>query len=391
MSRGATLRAALAATVVVAGSVLAPPGAALPSGARPAEANHTAIEGFGAVTTGGAGQPPCVVRSLGDSGPGTLRACVSSGRRYVTFVVAGTIALESQLEVHGPFVTIDGFSAPAPGITLLGWGLNIWDTVPDTHDIVVRGLRIRDVGRPSGRKSSTDCVGLNGPGVFNIVLDHLSIANCADGGIDISSGPKNVTIQWSVISTGKALLWGSTSSSDRKDTDRISMHHTMVICGTDALGCDRFPLVRASGYAVRADVRRNVFGRWLRASGTNIEPAAWVNVIGNAYLPHPESLFSHRQESLAVHPGARVYTEGNVELGRPPRPDLNKNGNETRPMPAPPITEHQLGCVLRDAGMHPRDPVDRTLVALAAAAPSDCDEPPPSWRPRDAASAGGDP
>ena len=141
-------RAVLTVAVVALGGVL-PPGA-------PAAAMHAPIEGFGAVTPGGAGRAACVVTSLFDSGSGTLRECLSGGNRRVVFAVAGTIALASQLDVHGPFVTIDGFTAPAPGITLRGGGLNIWDRGDDAHDIIVRGLRIRDVGRPSAGKSATD-------------------------------------------------------------------------------------------------------------------------------------------------------------------------------------------------------------------------------------------
>jgi hypothetical protein len=344
------------------------------SGPPAAQAHHAPVEGFGAVTRGGAGQPECVVRSLGDSGPHTLRECLSAGHRTVTFAVAGLIVLASQLDVQGAYITVDGFTAPSPGITLSGGGLNIWDTGGEAHDIIVRGLRIRDAGRLSGGKSSTDCVGLYGAGVYNIVIDHVSIHNCADGGIDISSGPKNVTIQWSIVSTGKAMLWGSTSSSAARDTTRISMHHTIVMCDDEALGCDRFPLIRASDRVLVADLRQNVFGRWLRASGTRIEPAASVNVVGNAYIPRPESTFAQRQQSLGVHPGTRVHTAANFELGPLPRPDLNDNGNTPRPLPAPAITRRPLGCVVRQAGMHPRDAIDDRLVAYADAVLPACDE-----------------
>jgi pectate lyase len=363
---------------------------AQPAGPPAAQAMHAAVEGFGAGTRGGAGQPDCVVSSLDDAGPRTLRTCLAGGHRHVKFAVAGTIVLASQLSVQGPFVTIDGFSAPSPGITLRGWGLDIFGR-NGAHDVVVRGLRIRDAGlstlSPRG-KSSTDCIGVNGPGAFNIVIEHVSIHHCADGGIDISSGPRNVTIQWSLVSTGKAMLWGSTRGSAHRDTRRISMHHTMLICG-HPLGCDRFPLVRAGGHVVTADLRNNVFEGWIRANGTKIEPAAWVNVVGNAYIPRPESSFAHRAASLAVKPGARVFAAGNLELGAPPRPDLNDNGNEASPLPAPPITPRELGCVVRHAGMHPRDAVDERLLTFVARLPTACPEPdlpaPADEQPPDAA------
>jgi pectate lyase len=343
---------------------------------------HAAVEGFGAASRGGAGQPECVVRSLADSGSGTLRECLSGGNRHVTFAVAGTITLAKQLGVLGSFVTIDGFSAPSPGITLRGWGLDI----RNVHDVIVRGLRIRDTAGGYTGESSYDCLLVYGSGAYNIVVDHVSVHNCADGGIDISTGPQNVTVQWSIISTAKLALWGSTSSSVTAITDRISVHHSMLICGPEAIwaGCDRAPLIRASGYPVTVDLRNNVFEGWLRANGTKIEAAAEVNVVGNAYIPRRDSSFSQRQASIAVNPGTRVYTAGNIELGVAPRPNLNDNGNETRPFPAAPVTDQPLGCVLRDAGMHPRDATDKSLLPYVSQVPASCDEtpiPPPSFPP----------
>ena len=345
-----------------------------------AEAMHTPIEGFGAQTTGGAGKPECLVTSLADRGAGTLRDCLSAGNRHVKFAVAGTINLASQLSVRGSFVTIDGFTAPSPGITLRGWGLDI----RDMHEIIVRGLRIRDVAGGYAGKSSTDCLLVYGPGSYNIVIDHVSIYNCSDGGLDISSGPTNITVQWTIVSAVKLALWGATSSSTASATDRISVHHSMFICGPEAIsrgiGCDRAPLIRASDHAVTVDLRNNVFEGWIRANGTKIEAAAEVNVVGNAYIPRADSTFDHRQDSIAVNSGTRVYTAGNIELGPEPRPNLNHNGNEARPLPAPAITERELACVVRDAGMHPRDAVDRTLASYASRVPGDCDgssTPPP--------------
>jgi hypothetical protein len=356
----------------VVGMALAITAVALASAARPVEAFHAPVEGFGAVTPGGAGRPDCVVSSLDDGGPRTLRTCLSMGHRHVRFAVAGTIHLASQLSIGGPFVTVDGLTAPSPGITLKGFGLDI----SDQHDVIVRGLRIRGAGGGFSGKSSTDCIGLKGPGTYNVVIDHVSIHDCADGGIDITAGPRDVTIQWSIVSTRKAMLWGSTSSSRSHATDRISMHHTALICGPgpliDGAGCDRFPLIRASAYVLKADLRRNIFSGWLRANGTKVEPAAWVNVVGNAYIPAPHSTLPQRQRSIAVKPGTRVHTARNVELGAPPRPDLNANGNEADPMPAPSIAEHELACVARDAGMHPRDAVDQQLLTVGSQVPGAC-------------------
>ena len=93
------------------------------------------------------------------------------------------------------------------------------------------------------------------------------------------------------------------------------MHHSMMICNDRPAGCDRFPLIRASGFPMRVDLRRNVFEGWIRANGTKIESPAHVNVVGNAYIPRSAATFSQRAASLQVDAGSRVFTVDNVELG----------------------------------------------------------------------------
>jgi hypothetical protein len=358
------------------------------SGPSPAEAMHQPIEGFGAGTTGGAGKPTCTVTSLANSGPGTLRDCLSAGNRYVKFGVAGTIPLSTTINVPSN-VTIDGFSAPQPGITVTNRAFNIWDT----SNIIMQGFRIHNIGFTPPRNPDTetgtvngeiDCVSVYGGAVSHVVFNHMSIVGCGDGAIDISTGPKDITIQWSIVSTGKGVLWGTTDGgSATAITDRISMHHTMMICNDRPVGCDRFPLIRASGYVTRVDLRHNIFEGWIRANGSKIEPRAWTNVIGNAYIPRPASTFAQREGSIALNRAARVYTSGNIELGPAPRPNLNDNGNESSPMPAPAITSRQLGCVVREAGLHPRDPVEERLLTYVTAVPAGCDDspmPPPRAR-----------
>jgi hypothetical protein len=55
------------------------------------------------------------VTSLADSGFGTLREALQANHRLIEFVVGGTIALSSPIELRGrSFVTIDGSTAPRP-------------------------------------------------------------------------------------------------------------------------------------------------------------------------------------------------------------------------------------------------------------------------------------
>ena len=70
-------------------------------------------EGFGRHATGGRGGQIIKVTTLEDSGPGSLRAAVETeGPRIIVFDVAGTIDLESNLDIRNSDVTIAGQSAP---------------------------------------------------------------------------------------------------------------------------------------------------------------------------------------------------------------------------------------------------------------------------------------
>jgi len=76
-------------------------------------------EGFGAETIGGRGGRVLTVTNLNNAGPGSLReALEASGPRTVVFQIAGTISLETGIEVTEPYLTIAGQTAPEGGITL---------------------------------------------------------------------------------------------------------------------------------------------------------------------------------------------------------------------------------------------------------------------------------
>ena len=135
-------------------------------------------EGFGASTPGGSGKAIVHVTNLGDAGPGSLREALNHGNRTIRFQVAGDIVLQDFLYVSSAYVTIDGTTAPPPGITLRAAGLVIRGA-KGAHDVVVRGLRIRD-SRIDGIQVSY--------GAYRVVIDHVSVSGSSDGNLDITSG-----------------------------------------------------------------------------------------------------------------------------------------------------------------------------------------------------------
>jgi hypothetical protein len=104
-------------------------------------------EGFGAKAAGGRGGRVLEVTTLGDSGPGSLRAAMeASGPRIVVFRVSGTITLTNAIRVRTPYLTVAGQTSPG-GVEIKGsgqpegdWG--VW-CVNGAHDIVLRHLRVR--------------------------------------------------------------------------------------------------------------------------------------------------------------------------------------------------------------------------------------------------------
>ena len=110
------------------------------TGSEPA----TGTQGFGASTPGGSAGAIVRVTNLNNSGPGSLREAVAGGNRTVVFDVAGTITLTSEITIRDSFTTVDGLSAPGPGVTLRNAGLIVRGP---GHDIVIRGLRIETRGK----------------------------------------------------------------------------------------------------------------------------------------------------------------------------------------------------------------------------------------------------
>lgn len=167
-------------------------------------------EGFGTDTPGGRGGTVIKVTNLNNSGAGSLRAALeASGPRIVVFDVAGVIQLDERIEITEPFITIAGQTAPGDGIAIKGSPIDI-----QTHDVIIRGLRLR-IGDGSGDPpGSRDGITLgppwSNPGnveVYNVVIDHCSISWAIDE--NISSAPDgsgtsgqiyDITISNSIIS-----------------------------------------------------------------------------------------------------------------------------------------------------------------------------------------------
>ncbi len=351
--------------VSVVGIGLALP-AAWPGGESPwpvdvVSAQAQTQAGFGAWTPGESGGDIVRVTNLSDSGPGSFREAVAQGHRTVVFDVGGTIALTNAVHVTGAFVTIDGFSAPGPGITLSG-GLVVRGT-DGAHDVVIRGIRVRDAAGDGIQIAF---------GAHNIVVDHVSIHGAGDGNLDITEQAHDVTVSWSILAapaSGKNMLI-------KYNASRISMHHNLFIdaetrnpsVATDDAGTPATEII--------VDFRNNVIWNWGEGYGTRIQSGAWVNAVNNLY-GSPRSSVDGQRRALRVCTGAcpedppeailfgRLYASGNFSADAPGF-SLNDGGTERNAFAAAPTTTEDtcLGAfrVLADAGVRPLDGLDQQHV-----------------------------
>jgi hypothetical protein len=327
------------------------------------------VEGFGKYTIGGRGGRVIEVTNLNDSGPGSFRAAVlAKGPRTVVFRVSGTIALESELKIREPYLTIAGQTAPGDGICVKNYQVSF-----DTRHMIIRYLRFRP-GDEKGKEQD----GFGGQG-DHIVVDHCSVSWGIDETFSINKA-SNLTVQWCMVTEslyhsihkkgnhGYGGLWGGPGGS---------WHHNIL-----AHHSSRNP--RASGNADSGllDYRNNVVYNWgfNSAYGGELWPRNWIN---NYYKSGPATDDKVRHRIfLQKDPRGKMFAAGNFVAGFPAISadnwkggiDFAPDGEATEttlrvrePYIVAPVTTQaaesacalvlaQAGCSLR------RDAVDRRII-----------------------------
>lgn len=238
--------------------------------------------------------------------PGSLREAIEAdGARTVIFQIGGTIELKAPLEIRNPYLTIAGQTASGGGICLKNYGIQIWDT----HDIVIRHLRVRpgDLTR-----ESIDAINISRS--ENVIIDHCSTSWGIDENLSVSAkDTTNITVQWCIISESLHDSWhrkgphgmGSLIRADGK----ITFHHNLY-----AHNNARNPRPGTYGDlpGLQLDFRNNVVYNWGDISGYTAEDPATINYIGNYIKPGPSV---KRRREIAFFIGGestRMYAEGNV-------------------------------------------------------------------------------
>jgi pectate lyase len=310
---------------------------------------HAGFEGFGSSTPGGNNGSQVTVTSLADSGPGTLReAIANASNRRIVFAVAGTINLGRSLSVRDKsFITIDGSSAPSPGITLQGQGIDI----RNSHDIMVTHMRIRNAAK--------DGISIR-HGSYNVVIDHCSVTNSFDGNIDITEDSRDVTISWTILGDTRPD-WHSVHTKgmlianfEKPAVTNVSLHHNLF-----RNAYQRSPRVSTAGIV---DVRNNVVRDW-GAYGMEMRKGARGNIINNVF-----STMNKPQKAIVFESDVgSFHVQGNLGPGTF---DVNSLSTTVNALSVARVTTHPVTDVeqrvLKGAGAFPRDTIDAFLAGPSA-------------------------
>ncbi len=288
---------------------------------------YDSLEGYGTNSTFGIGGDICTVTNLNDAGSGSLRACIE-GRRSsdipveVQFEVAGTITLESHLRIRTPFITINGSTAPSPGITiqtgpLKSVGIIAQTNLNEAHDVLLSHLRIVGAWDRSDQTDvehnntiAVDCENndTGGDSVdLNIVLNRLTLMNSPDGGPDLWGACRGITVQRSFMHHNVHPMTVSAGSASQLRA-RISVHRN-VFWNND----ERNPQIR--GNVQDLNYINNVVGGWrwygvrVRANSATDHPRR-INLLSNAWLAN-SSGNSAALVFLDLTDSGVVYTDDN--------------------------------------------------------------------------------
>lgn len=341
------------------------------------------LEGFGADAAGANTATVYHVTVVGSAtGPGSLAyglgltGGTNPTGKTIVFDVAGTITVRHHVDSNVNHVTIDGTTAPYPGISIStteGDGIHFENA--SVHHIILKGITTFNC--------SNDGIAVNDG------ANHIAIMNCTsygnhDGNIDVSAdAAEYVTIQYCIIGNNHGHAEGNSGGSLL--TGRyISFHHNLCFPYNNPNDDgERFPFVHRN-YGVSAvaplpdaDVRNNLIWNWGRenASGSGFGIGFMYNAFGNAvnnYLRQTTAVEVNQGISLSQFgaPTGHAYIAGNVSGN-----GYNYNSKSDRTeftVPAQYQLVSETACaaalkVLQYVGMTQRNPVGGTRNPIDAA------------------------
>ena len=261
-------------------------------------------EGHGRYVTGGRGGEVRHVTNLNDKGEGSLRAAVNgNNKKIVVFDISGIIAMESDL-VIGANTTIEGQTAPAPGITVR------YRTVRPSDNNIIRFLRIRR-GEEKDVNDGADATWQRQKD--GIVLDHCSFSWSID---EIASFYDNqhFTMQWCTL--GEALanpghskgehsyggIWGGKGASFHHNFLCHMQNRVPRFCGA-RYNWDKYDTEKYANsiQAEIVDFRNCVMYNWGGGNGCYGGTGGGnINIVNNYYKAGPATNNKTRVTQISV-------------------------------------------------------------------------------------------
>lgn len=289
-------------------------------------------EGFGRNATGGRGGKVYHVTTLEDGDyKGTFRHAVSqSGARTVVFDIAGTIFLNSNLNIVNGDLTIAGQTAPGQGICIARYPVSV-----RAENVIVRYMRFR-----VGNEGHGEPDGFGGTENKNIIIDHCSISWSVDE-CSTFYGGENVTVQWCFISESLRTAGHSKGTHGYGAIvggHKSSFHHNLLAHHESRV--PRLGPRPSTQEREHVDMRNNVFYNWA-GNGCYGGEGMKVNIVNNYYKPGPATpksgRISYRIAAIGVrtteyctgrngkpnvwkpmeHVWGRFYVDGNFMEGSP--------------------------------------------------------------------------
>jgi Pectate lyase len=336
-------------------------------------------EGWGMYAQGGRGGIVMEVTNLNDDGPGSFReAVMNPNPRIVIFRVSGTIRLQSEVIITSPYLTVAGQTAPGDGICLRGFPLDI----RNTHDIVIRGIRVRP-GIESGLiGSEIDAIEIRDS--ERVMVDHCTFSWSNDEGINNWHKSSYVTFQWCMMSEPlhrSIHEKGAHGYGASIGGYKASFHHNIL-----ANAVARNPSIGGNNqhFTVLLDIRNCVISNWQHRSCDG-KPLS-VNIVNNYYKPGPATREEVKRRIARIDDSSEMgfsgiwHIEGNYVEGYPEITKDNWAGgvdfegetSEARnrkhtPFQVAPVTTHSAPeaykLVLRYAGTPKRDIQEERVVS----------------------------
>lgn len=269
------------------------------------------------------------VTNLNDSGEGSLRYAVTSGTGDISFNVGGEINLGGTLNITSGNRTINGESAPDPGITIKGYPVRISSGGDNLHLKYIR-IMSSDLNVSSGNGfpsqgnadlSPTEANTIEIRNVSGITLEHCSLYWSVDEALDVYDA--DVIVKDCIISQplnnnrnssngGQHSFSVFVSTHQSNQTDRTLKFYNNLICHSLARNIS-FSANHSGSGALSLDIQGNIFYN----TGTHATHSQYLgeNVIGtfnfvkNQYINGPDTNWN----SFAWYAvsGIPLYQSGN--------------------------------------------------------------------------------